>query len=525
MERQRLRQLLDRALASLMSQALGAGDTDTAAAAARRSILLDPLSEAAYRTLMQVHADQGQTVQALKLYETLSERLYRELGVQPEPPTVALHERLRQRRTTAAAASDAPVPRPTSRIQRDALPPEDKPSIAVLSFVNMSGDPEQEYFSDGITEDVITELSRFRDLFVFARNSSFQYRDEAIDVKRVGRELGVQFVVVGSVRKFGSRVRISAQLIDAATGNHLWAERYDRDLADVLALQEELAHAIAATVGGRVEAAGRDRATRSSPARLTAYDLVLRAKALHLNLNRTDMDGARALFLRAIEIDPTNARAHAYCANSCFIIWAAYWTAEREPMFEEFVRHAKRAVALDDSDSSARWILGLAHLYRRDYEDARVHFEKALENNPNYTEARIFYGFFLTAIGQPDAAIEQLDLARRHNPFDLSWDPWVRGITFFTAHRYREAIDAFNQIPEPINEIRGWLAASYAQAGRLTEAKRSLDEFLHVAKRDMVVYPGDRLKDWEPYWHAALEYRDQRDFDHLFDALRAAGLQ
>ena len=493
-ERQRLRQLLDRALTGLMSQAMAAGEVDTAAEAARRSILLDPLREAAYRTLMQVYADQGQTAQALKLYESLSERLYRELGVQPEPLTVALHDRIRQRRTSTAA-SVAPAPAPT--IQRDASPPEDKPSVAILSFVNMSGDPEQEYFSDGITEDVITELSRFRDLFVVARNSSFQQRDKASDVKRVGCELGVQFVVVGSVRKFDSRVRISAQLIDVATGNHLWAERYDRDMADVLALQEELAHAIAATVGGRVEAAGRDRATRLSSARLTAYDLVLRAKALHLRYTKTDMDGARTLFLRAIETDPTNARAHAYYANCCFIIWAAQWTAEGEPLFEKFFNHAKRAVALDSTDSSARWVLGLAHLFRREYEDARIHFEAGLENNPNFTEARIFYGFFLTAIGQPDAAIEQVDLARRHNPFDLSWVPWVQGITLFTARRYREAIDVFNQMPEPINEIRGWLAASYAQAGCLTEAERSLDEFLRVAKRDMAVYPGDRLEDWK----------------------------
>ena len=522
-ERQRLRQLLERALTSLMSLALAAGEADTAAEAARRSILLDPLREAAHRTLMQVCADQGQTAQALKLYESLFERLHRELGVQPEPLTVALHDRIRQRRATTAAASGEPVPAPP--IRRDASAQEDKPSVAILSFVNMSGDPEQEYFSEGITEDVITELSRFRDLFVIARNSSFQQRDKPIDVKRIGSELGVQFVVVGSVRKFDSRVRINAQLIDVATGNHLWAERYDRDMADVLALQEELAHAIAATVGGRVEAAGRDRATRLSPARLTAYDLVLRAKALHLKYTKADMDRARALFLRAIETDPTNARAHAYYANCCFIIWAAQWTAERAPLFEDFIRHAKRAVALDDSDSSARWILGLAQLYKREFEDARVHFEKAVENNPNFTEARIFYGFFLTAIGQPDAAIEQVDLARRHNPFDLSWVPWVQGITLFTARRYQEAIDVFNQIPEPINEIRGWLAASYAQAGRLTEAERSLDEFLRIAKHDMAVYPGDRLEDWKQYWREAIEYRDQRDFDHLLDALRAAGLR
>jgi TolB-like protein/tetratricopeptide (TPR) repeat protein len=400
-----------------------------------------------------------------------------------------------------------------------------KPSIAVLPFTNMSGDPEQQYFSDGMTEDIITELSRFRDLFVIARNSSFQYRDQALDVKKVGRELGARFVVEGSFRRSSSRVRISAQLIDADTGNHLWAERYDRDLADMFTLQEEMAHTIAATVGGRVDAVGRDRATRLSPAGLTAYDLVLRAKALHLNFTKTDMEQARALALRAIEIDPTNARAHVLYASCCFNVSMAHWTAERERVFEEAVQHARRAVALDDSDSSAQHMLGFLYVFRREYEEARVHYEKALGSNPNDTEARTFYAVFLMATGQPDAAIDQLNLVKRQNPFDLYWVPWVKGIALFTARRYEEAVSVLKQIPEPINEIRGWLAASYAHADRLTEAKASLDEFLRVAKCDMAVYPGDRLKDWEPYWHCALEYRDQRDFDHLFDGLRKAGLQ
>jgi adenylate cyclase len=415
---------------------------------------------------------------------------------------------------------DAPVA--GASIQAQVSQP--KPSIAVLPFTNMSGDPEQQYFSDGITEDMITELSRFRDLFVIARNSSFQYRDKAVDVKRVGRELGVQFVVEGSVRRFGNRVRISAQLIDAASGHHLWAERYDREFADVLAVQEELAHAIAATVGSGVEAAGRDRAIRRSPASLTAYDLVLRAKALMFKFTRDEMEEARALSLRAIEIDPTNARAHANCANCCFAISMAHWTTERERMFEEAFYHARRAVALDEFDNYARWELGFVHLFRREYEDARIHLEKAVENNSNDTEARLFYGLYLSAIGQADAALGQIDMAKRHNPFDSYLVPWVGGIVLFSARRYREAVAALSQISEPINEIRGWLAASYAYAGQLAEAKACLGEFLRVAKRDMVVYPGDRLRDWEKYWHAAMEYRDQRDFDHLFEGLRKAGL-
>jgi TolB-like protein/Tfp pilus assembly protein PilF len=403
-------------------------------------------------------------------------------------------------------------------------PAADKPSIAVLPFTNMSGDPEQQYFGDGVTEDIITELSRFRDLFVIARHSCFQYRDKAVDVKSVGRDLGARFVVEGSFRRSGTRVRISAQLIDAETGNHLWAERYDRDLADIFILQEELAHTIAATIGGRVDAAGRDRATRLGPAGLRAYDLVLRGEALQLNFNRIDMEQAHALALRAIDIDPTNARAHVLYASCCFNISAAHWTAERDRVFEEAVQHARRAVALDSSDSVTQHMLGFLDIFRREYEEARIHCEKALESNPNDTDARTFYAVFLIATGQPDAAIEQLDLVKRHNPFDLYWVPWVKGIAFFTAHRYEDAIAVLKQIPEPINEIRGWLAASYAQAGRLTEAKASLDEFLRVAKHDMVVYPGNRLKDWESYWHAVLQYRDQRDFDHLFEGLRKAGM-
>jgi TolB-like protein len=403
-------------------------------------------------------------------------------------------------------------------------PVTDRPAIAVLPFANMSGDPEQVYFSDGITEDIITEISRFRELFVIARNSSFQYRDKSIDVRRIGRELDVQYVVEGSVRKLGDRVRVTAQLIHAVTGNHLWAERYDRDLADVFTLQEDLAHAIAATIGGRVEAAGRERTMRLSPVGLTAYDLVLRAKALNYKFTRGDMIQARDIALQAIEIDPTYARAHAYYASACFNLWMAYWTIERERMFQDACRHAEHAVALDDSDSVTQCMLGFMKVFARDYEEARVHIEKALTVNPNNSEARIYYAVYLTATGQSNAAIEQLDVGKRLNPFDYSWGPWVRGGACFTAGRYEEAIEVLNQIPEPINEIRGWLAASYAHAGRLTEAKATLAEFLRIAKEDMAVYPGGRLKDWEPYWHGAMQYRDQRDFDHLFDALRKAGL-
>jgi adenylate cyclase len=407
---------------------------------------------------------------------------------------------------------------------RKPLPLPDKPSIAVLPFQNMSGDPEQQYFSDGITEDIITELSRFHSLFVIARNSSFSFRGKSVKVQEIARELGVGYIVEGSVRRAADRVRITAQLVDGITGTHLWAERYDRDMRDIFALQDEVARSVASIVSGRVEAAVRDLAVRLSPAALKAYDLILRAKVLTQRYTRTDNAQALACAERALELDPASARACAHSAWCHFFNYMAGWTAERERELAKGYELVRRAVVLDEADSFARCILGLIHLFRREYEEARAEFERAIDLNPNDPEAHRYYGDFLAMTGKPEAAIEQIDLAKRLNPFDTLWVPWLRGAFCFTARRYDEAIAALRQARDPINEVRGWLAASYAHAGRLDEARATLDEFLRVAETDMAVFPGRRLKDWEEYWHCAFEYRDQEDFDHLFDALRKAGL-
>ena len=400
----------------------------------------------------------------------------------------------------------------------------EKPAIAVLSFANMSGDPEQQYFSDGITEDIITELSRFHSLFVMARISLLALKNKPVKVQDIAHELGVAYVVEGSVRRAADRVRITAQLVDAGTGNHLWAERYDRDMHDIFAVQDEVARSVASTISGRVEAVGRDRAVRLSPTALRAYDLVLRAKALTSKYTRTDNEQARACAERAVELDPTSARAHAQLAWNYFFNYMACWTSERAEALSKAYEMAQRAVVLDETDSFAHTMLGTVHVFRKEHEEARSEHEKAINLNPNDPEARRYYGDFLAATGEPDAAIEQIDLGKRLNPFDTRWVPWIRGIACFTAHRYEEAIATLRQARDPINEVRGWLAASYAHAGRLPEARAMLDEFLRVAESDMAKFPGRRLKDWEPYWHGAFEYKDQRDFDHLFDALRKAGL-
>lgn len=513
-ERQRLRQLYERALGSLMSKALAAGDHDGAGTAARRLLLSDPFSEPACRTLMLVHAHDGQRTLALKLFEDLQGRLRNQLGVRPEPETVALLDRIRSRRTPAVS--------PASKA---AGPPSEKPSVAVLPFLSLSNDPDQQYFSDGVTEDIITELSRFQTLFIVARDSSFRFRGAGLDAVSIGKELGVRYLAQGSVRRIADRIRISAQLIDVRVGNQLWAENYDREASEVLVVQDEIVNAIATTLGYRVEAASRERALRLSPEALTAHELVLRSDAHHLQSTKEGNTESRRLAERAVALDPSSAVAHVrlgwtYCMDHLF-----GWTADRAQALEQAIVLARRAVSLDERDSRTRTLLGFALLYRREFEESRAQLRAATALNPNDEDAHAIYGVLLTSVGDHDAALEQFEIIRRHNPFEFNWVTVCRGIAFFTARRYEEAIDTLIRLPQPNNEVRCWLAASYAKADRLIEARATLAEFLAEAERDMAAFPGCSLECWKPHLRGFMEYRDPRDFEHLLDALRVAGLE
>lgn len=438
-------------------------------------------------------------------YQTVPKRLpfiYESLGENRlkgfDDPVTALAVRQQTEGSTAQPGSE--------RIENAvtlALP--DKPSVAVLPFANMSGDPEQEYFADGITEDIITELSRFRSLFVIARNSSFTFKGQSVDVTEVGAKLGVAYVVEGSVRKAGSRVRVTAQLVESNTGNHVWAERYDRELEDIFAVQDELVRTITSTVGGRVESAGLAHAERMSEASLKAYDHVLRAKAAYLRSTRADNKYAREQLEQAIEYDPLNAQAHRELAEVLVTDWMAHWVEDRDAALKSAFDCAKTAVRLDNSYSAALTTLGSIKLYYRDFDDAQHDLERALALNPNDAETLDFYALYLLAVGRTDDALAQHALSIRSNPFQHFWAIWLRGITFFTARRYDEAIVILRSIKDNINEVRGWLAASYAGAGRLDEARDMLEEFLCVAEEDMAVFPGRKFAAWEDYWHGAIQ--------------------
>ncbi len=291
----------------------------------------------------------------------------------------------------------------------------DKPSIAVLPFANLSADPEQEYFSDGITEDIITEISRYHDLFVIARNSSFYYKNRSPKVQDVGRELGVQYIVEGSVRKAGNRVRISAQLVEAATGNHLWAERYDRELEDIFAVQDEVTQAIASILPTKVNQAVFARARRKPSDNLTAYDYLLRGERyLHENIGDPE---ALKMFEKAVEIDPRCARAYAQSA-----IYYRYQVFVSGIPAEESIRKAQeqidRALSIADDDSSIHSIAGMAYLMLGQHDRAKNHSERAITLNPNDVSAIFNHAVVVNYLGDAAGGLEWLRRVHRLDPHE-----------------------------------------------------------------------------------------------------------
>ena len=390
----------------------------------------------------------------------------------------------------------------------------DKPSLAVLPFTNMSGDPEQEYFSDGITEDIITELSRFRSLFVIARNSSFHYKGLSPKIQDIGRELGVQYVVEGSVRKAGNRVRVTAQLVEAETGNHVWAERYDRELEDIFAVQDEVVREIASAVPGRLNEAATDRARRKPSESLTAYDYLLRGE-WHQMGNYGTAD-ALPLFEKAIEIDPRCARAYcrlaAYHGYSVFAHGTSVEEARR--LAQSF---ADRALASDPGDPLVQVIAAQTYQMIGNHDLARRHIEKAIALNPNDITVIRFAEQILAYLGDH---VEALKWNSKYLRLDPHFAEGVRETlfdTYYMTRRYEDAIASFQGWPNPPPHMYCELAAGYAQLGRMDDARAAVAEFERIRPAGYDFAMVSRA-------HARM-CRRQKDADHWLEGYRKAGIE
>ncbi|TIL37857.1 adenylate/guanylate cyclase domain-containing protein [Mesorhizobium sp.] len=388
-----------------------------------------------------------------------------------------------------------------------------KPSIVVLPFNNMSGDPEQEFFADGLTEDIITELSRHHELFVISRNSSFVYKNRAVNVREVAEKLDVQYLVEGSVRKIGDRVRVTVQLIDTANDAHIWADKYDRKLDDIFAIQDEVTAAIAATLPGRVEAAQRDQLARAKPANMAAYECVLAAKVLHHRGTIEDNERAQILIGRAVALDPDYAHGHAWRACILGQAWVHDWCKDRDAVWNDIMAALDRALALDDNDADVHRILAAVNVNNNELTTARYHQERALALNPNYDLVVVQQGELLTWLGRPEEGIEWIRKAMQLNPHhpERFWSHL--GKAHFAARQYGEAIEAFMHL-STMDSVQhafaaacyGWLGDEIAAAAHLRKIKTldpqfDLDSFI-----------------------ATLHYAQKSDVQHVREGLLKAGI-
>jgi adenylate cyclase len=354
----------------------------------------------------------------------------------------------------------------------------DRPSIAVLPFANMSGDPEQEYFADGISEDLITGLSKLRWFFVIARNSSFIYKGKALDVKRVARELGVRYVLEGSVRKGGTRVRITAQLIDAATNNHIWADRYDGDLTDVFALQDEITAKVVAAIEPKLLEAEGIRSQNRSPDDLGAWDMLIQANSLFWRLTKAETEAAINILRQATARYPNYGPAHSILAFVLLISGYLGWSV-LEVQLQEAARLAARAAQLDDSDPWAHLALGFVAFVRRQINVAAAEFRRALDLNPNFAAAHGYLGWTLAFDGQSDEATKHLEEAIRMSPHDPQNAIFNTGIavTHYLKERYGKVVEYSNKSLQQRSAFTAGHrihVASLAQNGQIDQAREAL---------------------------------------------------
>jgi TolB-like protein/Tfp pilus assembly protein PilF len=400
---------------------------------------------------------------------------------------------------------------------RSMLPRTDRPAIAVLPFVNMSGDPEQEYFSDGISEDIITALSKLRWFFVIARNSSFTYKGRAVHIRQIAEEVGVGYVVEGSVRKGGDRVRITVQLNDVATGGHIWAERYDRNLADVFAVQDEITEAIVAAIEPQIYAAENFHAQRKPPNSMDAWDLVMRALSHYWRVTRQDNLVAQALLEKAIAIDPNYGQALGVLAAShtfsAHMGWADMATAA--PLAE---RAALAAILADSEDPWAHYALGCSHLYNRRFDDSLAEFELALRLNPNFSLAQGYHGLALSYCGRWEEGIVAARRALRLSPRD-PYSAIYCGIAAYAHYVGRDYAEAMRLAREGIRQRGDFvgahrvLTAAAGMAGQSEVGGAALQELRRVQ-------PNVSL-DWIA---SKMPVRQPAELQHYLEGFRRSGL-
>jgi len=409
------------------------------------------------------------------------------------------------------------VPEPTSGKAeiKEILKLPDMPSIAVLPFDNMSGDPEQQYFSDGVTDDIITQLSRYQDLVVIARNSSFSFRGKAMNIRTIAEKLGVRYVLEGGVRTAGKRIRINAQLIDAPSEHHLWAEQYNREIEDVFALQDDISQKVASTVVGRLRVSAQEQVRHKAAENLQAYDYLLQGRSI---VGDTEENNRRAkdAYLKAVELDPICARAYMGLSQHYIIDGFSSWGESPERSRELALECALKAASLDKFDSEVQWRVAFVYTHRGEFQEAKAYINRALEINPNDADALTVMGVYLTGIGEAEKAVAVCEKAMVLNPFCPAYYQGNLAAACYTARRYEDVLEPGTEFVTRTKFPYGrrLLAAAYARLGRMEEARRELGAVLEAEPDfSLTAHREATAHRW------ALE----SDLNHFIEGLRLAG--
>ncbi len=393
---------------------------------------------------------------------------------------------------------------------------EGRPSIAVLPFKNLSIDPEQEFFADGITEDIITELSRDKDIFVIARNSTMAYKGQSPDLREVSKDLGVKYVLEGSIRRSGNRIRLSAQLIEGETNHHVWAEKYDRSLEDIFEVQDDLTNVIMNTLLEKIRSTNFNRALRRSPQTMAAYDHYVRGLAYLYQLNKTDNETSLFEAKKSLKLDPNYARGHMLLAMTrLYGLWSG-WSAEPEQDLALAHQGSLKAIACDRTDFWGHAILAFAELFRQNHDRAVSAIDRAIELNPNGADSRAMRAAIYNFIGRSEEALEEVTIAIRHNPNHPHWYLIAPGRALFMLGRYDEAVPYLERLvnaSEDASTFRALLAATYMALGRDQEAKAQIGKALET-------FPNLNCTDVR----YILPMKKTSEIDHFVGLLKQAGL-
>jgi len=539
-ERQRYRERAIACFERLLEHYKGFGASTRGIEVCNRLLALDPYRESIHRLLMTFYADQERRGAALAQFEECRRPLLDELGVEPEEETVAIYKTLRDMSAKTRFTRHPALSRPQfSRAPRDRSSRAvsdlvsrspwqgadwSKPSLAVLPFDCLGNEAADGYLCDGIVDDLTTNLARFRDLHVTARNSSFAYRNRDLPLDKIGEELRVRYLVEGSLQKDGDSIRVTTQLIEAQSGFHVWAERYDFGMERVAGLRDLLTQQIAGVLVGRIEHHQLKSIANREPEQWQVYEHWLRGINLLRSVDWNNVKAAREHFERALAIDPTYARGHAGLAMAQFKVWSCLsWTSWWK-LQDDALGYAKKALELDDEDHFVHGILGVISLYTRDFIRARYHLDRAERISPNDARNLASGAVSWGMLGEPEKAVRNAELAVRLDPFHPDWYMASLGFAYYVARDYERAIAAMEVASDGFCDTRAYLAAAYAQIGDAASARQHAAEFIrHSCER----LGGDPETDSQQYVQATVggnPFVRPEDAAHFVDGLRRAGL-